>query len=143
MSQRSRLRHRAERALLLGAAGVLRRLPRGSSAKLGHALSRVVFGVTRSRGRIPDRNLAAAFPEKDDAERQRIAAACLDLFGSTVLEFVESVTFSREEIERRVAVAGVENLQNARKRGKGVFILSSHIATGGPRAIRAGILGES
>src|SRR5260370_20841424 len=137
MSQRSRLRHRAERALLLGAAGVLRRLPRGSSAKLGHALSRVVFGVARSRRRILDRNLAAAFPEKDDAERQRIAAACLDLFGSTVLEFVESVTFSREDIERRVAGTGADNLQNAQKSDTRDFILSAHICSWELSAIRA------
>jgi Kdo2-lipid IVA lauroyltransferase/acyltransferase len=142
MNQRSHVRHHLEHALLLGAAAVLRRLPPGSSAKLGRALSRLVFGLARSRRQILDRNLAAAFPEKEDAERRRIATACLDLFGSTTLEFVESVTFSREEIERRVAVAGVENLQNARSRGKGVFILSAHIGSWELGAIRAGLLGE-
>src|SRR5262245_56351218 len=139
---RSLFRHRLEHALLLGAAGILRRLPRGSSAKLGRALSRAVFGLARSRKRILEENLAAAFPEKSNADRQEIARDCVELFGSTVLEFVESASFSREEIEKRVAVTGVENLENARRRGKGVFILSAHIGSWELGAIRAGLLGE-
>src|SRR5215470_292297 len=142
MTRRSSLRHRLEHGLLLGAAGVLQRLPRGSSAKLGRALSRAVFGVARSRRQILEQNLAAAFPEKSEADRRAIARACVELFGSTVLEFVDSARFSREEIERKVAVTGVENLEYARKRGKGVFILSAHIGSWELGAIRAGLLGE-
>jgi KDO2-lipid IV(A) lauroyltransferase len=142
MTQRSLLRHRAEHALLLGAAAVLQGLPRGSSARLGRALSRLVFAFARSRNRILEENLSAAFPEMPGAERRRIARACRELFGSTILEFVESTSFSREEIERRVGVAGVENLQSARQRGKGVFILSAHIGSWELGAIRAGLLGE-
>jgi Kdo2-lipid IVA lauroyltransferase/acyltransferase len=142
MTDRSAFRHRAEHALLVGTAAVLRRLPSGSSARLGRALSRIAFGFAPGRRRIVDRNLAAAFPEMPEAERRRIARACLEQFGSTVLEFVESVTFSREEIERRIVVTGAENLQNARGRGKGVFLLSAHIGSWELGAIRAGLLGE-
>jgi KDO2-lipid IV(A) lauroyltransferase len=142
MRKRSSLRHRVEHALLLGASAVLRSLPRGSSEKLGRGLSRLLFALARSRRRILERNLEAAFPEMPEGQRRRIARACVELFGSTVLEFVESASFSREEIERRVAVAGVENLESARRRGKGVFILSAHIGSWELGAIRAGLLGE-
>ena len=142
MRDRSLLRHRAEHALFRGVSGALRFLPRGSAAAFGGSLARLFFSVAGSRRRILEENLAAAFPEKNPQERARISRECVERLGATFMEFVESSDFSREEIEERVSVTGAEHLESARRRGKGVFLLSAHFGSWEIGAVRAGLLGE-
>jgi len=120
----------------------MRLLPRGSAAAFGRLLGRLFFAVARSRRRILEENLAAAFPEKSREEREQIAREVVDRFGATFMEFVESSEFTREEIEKRVSVVGVEHLEAARRRGKGVFLLSAHLGSWEIGAVRAGLISE-
>ena len=106
MTDRSFLRHRAEHAIFRGVSGVLRLLPRGSAAAFGRLLGRLFFAVARSRRRILEENLAAAFPEKSREEREQLAREVVDRFGATFMEFVESSEFTREEIEERLSNDG-------------------------------------
>jgi KDO2-lipid IV(A) lauroyltransferase len=142
MTDRSFLRHRTEHAVFRGVSGVMRLLPRGSAAAFGRLLGRLYFTVAGSRRRILEGNLAAAFPEKSRQEREQIAREVVDRFGATFMEFVESSELSREEIEERVSVAGVEHLEAARRRGKGVFLLSAHLGSWEIGAVRAGLISE-
>lgn len=140
--RRSFLRHRMEQTLFRVAAGSLTLLPRGSASSFGRAMARLYFAVGQSRRRILFENLTAAFPERASAEIERIARDCIDNFGATFMEFLESSELSREEILSRVSVAGEEHLAAARERGKGVFLLSAHFGSWEIGAVRAGLLGE-
>ncbi len=142
MRSRSWVRHRAEHGLFRAVSGTLGLLPEGSAAAFGRLAGRLSLAVARSRKRILLRNLAEAFPEKDESERRRIARECIDRFGATFMEFLESSALTREEIERRVAVEGAEHLLDARRRGKGVFLLSAHFGSWEIGAVRAGLIGE-
>ncbi|HKD12098.1 MAG TPA: lysophospholipid acyltransferase family protein [Thermoanaerobaculia bacterium] len=142
MRSRSWARHRAEHLLFRAVSGTLGLLPEGSAAAFGSIAGRLSLQVARSRKRILLENLAAAFPERSENERRRIAQECIDRFGATFMEFLESSALSRAEVEERVTVEGVEHLQAARQRGKGVFLLSAHFGSWEIGAVRAGLLGE-
>ena len=139
-SERSLVRHRLERALLRGALGMLKLLPRGASTGFGRATSRLFFLFSGSRRRILRENLTRAFPEKRGAEIRQIARACAGNLGAAFMEFLESSRLTREEILSRVTLAGEEHFAAARARGKGVFLLSAHFGSWEIGAIRAGLI---
>lgn len=140
--RRSELRHRLEFAAFRLTVAVLRVLPEGAPASLGRALARALFRFGRSRRRILYQNLLAAFPEKPAAEIAAIAGACVDTFGTTFVDFLVATDLPREAFMARAPVTGVEHLQAARARGKGVFLLSAHFGSWEIGAIAVGLLGE-
>lgn len=139
---RSRARHRFELALFRVAAGLFRALPDRAGQALGRGFGRAYMRASRSRRRILFENLAAAFPEKGEAEISRIAEASAGTLGAAFVEFLQVSAMSEEEIRARIRVVGEENLLEARARGKGVFILSAHFGGWELGAIRAGLMGE-
>jgi len=139
---RSSLRHGAERALFVAAAGLLRVLPSGGAARIGRRAARLYVAIGKSRRRILFENLTAAFPDKSESELRSIARACVENFGATLLEFLDSPRLSKEEILSRVRLAGEEHFAAARARGKGVFLLSAHFGSWELGAIRAGMVAE-
>jgi Kdo2-lipid IVA lauroyltransferase/acyltransferase len=140
--KRSRLRNRIEHLCFLLGSALLQLPPRALSEKLGKRLARLYFNVSRSRRRILLENLAGAFPEKSRAEIETIARDCVDNFGATLVDFLETPRLSREEIVRRVTLDGAEHLVEARRRGKGVFLLSAHLGSWEMGALRAGLIDE-
>jgi KDO2-lipid IV(A) lauroyltransferase len=116
-------------------------LPRAARERLGRSAARLGVRAAGRTGILRD-NLAAAFPEKGSDEIARIARASAESFGEAFVDFLEVSAMSEEEIRSRIRVVGEENLQDARARGKGVFILSAHIGGWELGAIRAGLLGE-
>jgi KDO2-lipid IV(A) lauroyltransferase len=139
---RSRARHRTELALFRAAAGLFRVLPERAGQALGRGLGRATMRASGSRRRILFENLAAAFPEKGEAEISQIARASAETLGAAFVEFLQISAMSEAEIRSRIRVVGEENLQAARARGKGVFILSAHFGGWELGAIRAGLMGE-
>ena len=140
--RRSLARHRVEHGLFLAASALLSLAPGGSAQGAGRLLSRLYFSLARSRKRILLDNLAAAFPQMPRAEIRRIGRACVENFGATVLEFLGSHRFSREDILSRVSIVGEQHFAAARARGKGVFILSAHLGSWELGALRAGMISE-
>jgi len=140
--QRSALRNRVEHLLFSIGSGLLRLPPDRVATGLGRILARLYFGLARSRRRILRENLAAAFPEKSPAEIESIARECVDNFGSVLVDFLETPRLSREDLLRRVTLEGEQHFEEARQRGKGVFLLSAHFGSWEMGALRAGLIGE-
>lgn len=140
--RRSALRNRVEHLLFSAVEGALARMSPGSASGTGARLARLYLAISRSRRRILLENLAAAFPELPADALESLARRSVESFGAAFVEFLESPRWSREEIEERVSVVGRENLEAARARGKGVFILSAHFGSWELGAVRAGMLGE-
>ena len=138
----SPLRHAAEHAAFLAVAGVLRLLPRGTGARLGRFAAPLVLRLRPRRQRILLENLARAFPEKTHAEIQTIARKSLQNLGAAFFEFLEVSRWTPEDLAARVRYEGVENLEAARRRGKGVVLLSAHFGSWELGALAAGRLGE-
>ena len=140
--KRSALRHRLEFEAFRLAVGAVRLLPEGSAASLGRLLARAFFRLARARRRVLFRNLLASFPEKPASEIAAIARGCVETFGATFLDFLVASDLPREEFMRRAPVTGVEHLEAARARGRGVFLLSAHFGSWEIGALAVGLLSE-
>ncbi len=138
----SPLRHAIEHAAFLAMAGTLRLLPRGTGARFGRLAAPLVLRIAPRRRRILLENLARAFPEKTHAELRRIARESLQNLGAAFFEFLEVSRWTPEDLAARVRYEGVENLEAARRRGKGVVLLSAHFGSWELGALAAGRLGE-
>jgi len=142
VSARSAARDRAELALFrLGEAALRALSPRAREA-LGRRLGRLYLRLVPSRRRILFENLARAFPDKSPAEIESIGQASAEWVGAAFVDFLEVSSLSAEAVRDRIRVAGEANLEKARARGKGVFLLSAHIGGWELGAIRAGLIGE-
>jgi KDO2-lipid IV(A) lauroyltransferase len=139
---RSAIRDRAEHLLFAAFEGILRVLPARFAARLGGRLARLYLAVAPRRRRILMDNLAAAFHELSRQRLEEIGRASVENFGAAFIEFLESPKLSRAEIEERIEIVGLENLEAARARGKGVFFLSAHFGSWELGAVRTGLLGE-
>jgi Kdo2-lipid IVA lauroyltransferase/acyltransferase len=138
--RRSRVRNRAEHTIFRLGSWLLQLPPDSGATALGQGLARLYFAIGRGRRRILRENLATAFPEKSAREIQAIARGCVENFGATLVDFLEATRLSRDEVLRRVSLAGEEHLRAARARGKGVFLLSAHFGSWEMGALRAGLI---
>jgi KDO2-lipid IV(A) lauroyltransferase len=138
--RRSRLRHVLEHAFFRFATGCLALLPKGAAARFGRRAAWWLLALSGRRRRILLDNLARAFPEKTGGEVRRIARESVENLGAAVFEFLEVSRWSREDLRDRVSYGGVENLEAARARGKGVILLSAHFGSWELGALAAGLL---
>lgn len=107
-------------------ATLARRLPLGLALRLAELLGAAVFALYPRYRRIALANLAAAFPEKDEAERRAIGARSFGNLGKNVVEFCRLRDWSPETIRARVRIEGVERIRAALAGGKGALALTAH-----------------
>ncbi|MBX3658326.1 MAG: lipid A biosynthesis acyltransferase [Ramlibacter sp.] len=77
---------RAGGRLLLGFLWLLQKLPLAWQAAAGRGLGALLWRVAGSRRRVALRNLQLCLPEMAPPERERMARACFNWFGRSVLE---------------------------------------------------------
>jgi len=92
----------------------------------GRALGRAWYAVDRSRRRIADANLAAAFPLRSAAERRTIARSAFAHFVAQALETLKFSTLTREQKLARVEVQGEDHVRLAYAQKKGVLFITGH-----------------
>ncbi len=92
----------------------------------GHGFGRLVFWVDGFHRRIALENLAHAFPSRTPAERRALAKAMFAHFGGLVFELLKFGTLTREQMSALMEVEGMERIQAAHAKGKGVFYVTGH-----------------
>jgi KDO2-lipid IV(A) lauroyltransferase len=121
-----RLSYFAEYLLVLLAEGIVRLLPRSWTgavgSKLGLSLSSVIY---KRRALILD-NLSQAFPEKSEAEKERIARGVWMNIGRTAVEFVRLPKLTRANVDNFARIEGRAHLEKAKAEGKGLILLTAH-----------------
>jgi KDO2-lipid IV(A) lauroyltransferase len=100
-------------------------LPRSWLRALTGALAWLAWAL-RLRRRVVMENLRLAFPEKTEAERRAIARGTFRHLGRMAAEIVLVPRMSLEELERTLVFEGVELLERAGARGKGVVACTAH-----------------
>ncbi|HEY2068004.1 MAG TPA: lysophospholipid acyltransferase family protein [Rhizomicrobium sp.] len=121
------LRYRAEAAAFFTMIGFFRLFSIDTASAIGGWLGRNVIyrtGVTK-RART---NLAHAYPEKTDAEREAIIVEMWDNLGRTVSEYAHLQKFSIHGPDARLEVTGTQYAEAAIASGKGVIFVSGHFA---------------
>ena len=122
-----RWRHRLEYAAVGALFAALRWLPWALARAGGAAVARLFYWFHLRWRRVARVNLRVAFPEKSDAERERILRAAFRQWGWLVAEFARFPRHTAQTIEDVIVYDGLENYQQAAARGKGVLYLTAHV----------------
>lgn len=113
----------------IGVCVAMARLPWPLQRLLGRVLGRVLQCALRSRRQVAARNLALCFPEASAMERQQLLNQNFRELGIGLFEFARAWWGSIAPMRTRVSVEGLEHLQQARAKGRGVIIVSGHFVT--------------
>ena len=93
------------------------------------AFGTVWFQVVRCRRSVILDNLAQAFPDKTTRERLALGQAnCVHLI-RTLLEFFRISQYARSGFDQIVRFEGMEHYEGAKKKGKGVLVVSGHLGS--------------
>lgn len=127
MAQRGTAQTVAEYAATRTLIDGLGLLPRRMAVALGCRIGRVAYGAGGKLKRTGLRNLELAFPEKSAAERERILRGSFVSLGRLLAEFSQFNRATPESLRELVEYDGLEHLQAAKARGKGIIILTMHL----------------
>jgi len=84
------------------------------------------YTLNRSRRRIAQANLAAAFPLRSASERRAIIRAAFAHFIGQAFETLKFSTLSPQQMLARVEFDGEERVRLAYAQGKGVLFITGH-----------------
>lgn len=108
---------------------LLARLPWPLQRAAGAALGRLLSGLLRSRRRVALRNLQLCFPDMSTQELYALLRAHFTALGVGVFEFARAWWGSVQPMRRGMQMDGLEHVQAARERGKGIILVSGHFTT--------------
>src|SRR5271155_2734889 len=103
-------------------------LPRPVARFVGAGFAAIAYAVRKPLRRAAMFNLSIAFPDWSDAKRRKVLRGMIRQIGWMAGEFSQFPKYTRENIERIVAVDGFEQFDAARRRGKGVLFLTGHMS---------------
>ncbi len=127
MSLGKKIRYGLEAAILFAFMALFAVLGLETASKLGGWIGRKVFSCLPP-ARTARANLAAAFPEKSEEQREAILDAMWDNLGRTVAEYPHLDRFALTGEDARIHVSDLAGMDAAFARGKGVMFLSGHLA---------------
>jgi KDO2-lipid IV(A) lauroyltransferase len=128
----SKLVHRIVAWYVRSAVGFARKLGRRRASALSAGFTRLVAPLI-PENRLGARNLAAAFPEKSEAERKRILKGSWDNLARIAMEFafLDDIfeDFNVHRLDKGVVTAtGIEDFLRLREDNKPGLIFSAHLA---------------
>lgn len=101
-------------------------LPYRVQLGFGKSLGRLAHRIAPSRRAIVRKNLALAFPELSDPERNDLALRHFESLGASLIELGLARWASDEWHDRMTQIDGVEHIEAAVKQGRGIIFLSAH-----------------
>jgi len=105
----------------------VRLLPRRVGRAIGAAIGAIAFHALGRLRRVGIRNLELAFPEMTAADREATLRSEYRNLGFLLAEFSKMPDYTAETASRFIRYEGLENYLAARKRGKGVLVLTGHL----------------
>lgn len=117
-----RIRYALETVFVYAVYSFFRLLPLDSASDFGGWICRRI-GPRLKSSATARRNLAAAFPEKSEEERESIVRGMWDNLGRVAAEYAHL-----HRIWNRVDLAGGEYLEDVRRRGQAAIFFTGHIA---------------
>lgn len=121
-----KITHIIEYVLFQTVGTVLRLLSLRTVQRLGATMGEKVFSLGKFRASVTLQNLRHAYPEKSNDELDRLARSTYRSFGTAFFEFMWFPRLKRSAIQRLVHLENVDIVRAAKKRGKGVILLTAH-----------------
>ena len=120
--------HRAEYAAIRGAVAAMERLSFQHAGALGERLGRLGYRPLGIRRAVVERQLTAAFPDREPAEVARIARAAYANLGRTSVETAILPSCSPAQILALFEeVNGWNIVEDLTSRGKGLIVVTGHL----------------
>ena len=88
------------------------------------------FDILRIRRKEATSNVLRVFPKKSKKQAQQMARKSLYHMGLTLIEFFDMPFLWEKDFREIYTVEGEEKINEALKQGKGVFLMSVHLANG-------------
>ena len=104
-------------------------LPGRFQLLIGKILGRLLTPFMGSRAKIARRNIELCFPELDQSQQQILLKKTLTTMGMMMIETAMSWWASDNSLLKRVRYEGLEHLEQAKARGKGVILLTGHFTS--------------
>jgi len=120
------MRHRLEYAAVRAVLALVRVMPDPVVRAAGTALGLAFYAVDPTHRRIAHQNLAAAFPQRSEAERRAIARQAFVHFGRLLMALLEFSTLTPGDMLARVEIDGEERARSAYAQGRGVLFVTGH-----------------
>jgi Kdo2-lipid IVA lauroyltransferase/acyltransferase len=120
------MRERIEYACVWILTRFMGALPRGIAHRLGIFVGVSAYFLLPRLQQVGMRNLAIAFPEESLRERRQVLRRVYAGLGRQLAEFCKFPTYTSENVSRIAIYDGFENYDAARRRGKGVLLLTGH-----------------
>lgn len=115
--------------LVIGLLRLAALLPYRAQLKLGAWLGRLMKRLSPRRRRIVDINLGLCFPDKRPSERDEIRDRCFENLGISLMEMAMCWWWPDDRLKPLIEVRGLEHIENCRKEGRGVILLSGHFTS--------------
>ena len=97
--------------------------------RIGRGLGLLSYRFAKHRRQICEVNLKLCFPELGEDERQQLVKKTFIANGMGLIEIAIAWYRDIEDYRDRVTIEGLENLEKAKAKGKGVLLLCAHFST--------------
>lgn len=104
-------------------------LPVSMQLLAGKLVAGIMSPFLNKRRKIADKNLELCFPEMSQEQRQQLLADNFQTMGMMLIETALSWWASDASLEKRVHYSGLEHLEAAKEKGKGVILLTGHFTS--------------
>jgi len=104
-------------------------IPVKAQLMLGNGLSLIMRPLMKSRKKIAQRNLELCFPELSEQQRTALLEENFRTMGMMLIETALSWWASDASLQKRVQYQGLEHLEAALAKGKGVILLTGHFTS--------------
>ena len=98
-----------------------------AAEKFGERLGRLFFRISKKHRERALANLRLAFPDMEEKERAALARQVFEHFGRVATDFLRSARRTDQEVVDSCEVEGLEILEEAFRKGKGVLLIVPHL----------------
>jgi KDO2-lipid IV(A) lauroyltransferase len=115
--------------LLLGVLWPVTRLPFAWQMRTGKLIGVLAVRLAGRRRHIAMVNLRLCFPQQSEAQRRRLLQAHFEALGKGIIETALAWWGQAAALRDKAQLVGLQHLQEARAKGRGVILLSAHFTT--------------